>query len=79
MSNEVKIYRVSLWEGRKPSGPPDSRYTTGDESAAWHSLYKDLAAAGEGSWGKVEQLHGAKRALYAEQKDGNGVPRRRVT
>lgn len=78
MATEMKIYRVSIWEGRKPSGSSDSQYTTGDESLAWKSLYDDLAAAGEGSWGKVEQLHGAKCALYATQKDGKGVPRRFV-
>lgn len=79
MSTEARIYRVSVWEGRKPSGPPDSHYTTGCESTAWHSAYLDLEAAGDGSWCKVEQLHGAKRALYAEQKNGKGIPRQRVT
>lgn len=74
MTDEVKTYRVSLWEKRKPSGPPDSQFTTGSELTAWHSIYKDLVVAGDGSWGKIEQLHDAKPAIYVTQKDGKGYP-----
>lgn len=77
VEGELTVCRVSLWEGRKPTGPADSQYTTGDESAAWASLCADLRAAGDGSWGKVEHLHGAKGAIYAVQQNGR-VSKKRV-
>ena len=78
MIEELKSYRVSLWKNRKPHGPPDLQYTTADESLAWMFLYADMAYAGDGSWGKVEQLHGECKSLWAVQKNGKGNPRRYV-
>jgi hypothetical protein len=75
MSTEIKTYRVSLWDGRKPRGIPDSQYVTHDESLAWKSLYADMKEAGDGSWGKVEQLHEPYKCLYAEQANGKGTPK----
>ncbi len=73
--HEVKAFRVSVYEGRKCEGAPDSQYTTGSEQTAVHSAYRDAEAAGDGSWVRIEELHGFRSSRYIEQIGGRGYPR----
>lgn len=73
--HEVKAFRVSIYKGRKCSGPADAVYTTGSEQTAMHSAYRELATVGDESWARVEELHGFRSARYIEQAGGRGYPR----
>lgn len=72
--NNPTRYQVRIFVRRRPDGPGDETYATGNANTASRSACRDIEAGGDGSWAVVVDTETGEGACF-EQADGQGHPR----